>query len=162
VHTANLVSGTEAYAYPVDFIKEQRLTAVGVKLNRQTIVSIDVLYPDRAVAPAASGNPIYYFHHDREFHLYPAPSVSTTNGLVVWYVRNAAQLTGSVQIPEIPTIFHEDLVEYCLYRALQQDEQWVPAREQKNNYEARLMNTIYDSNVKQSESYPSVQLCVGD
>jgi hypothetical protein len=161
VYAVSTVVGTSAYAYPVDFIKEQVVKLDGYKLARLTLPSIDVLFPDREVENVR-GNPLYYYHWNRSINLYPTPGTAVTNGLTLWYIRNAAQLTGSAQTPEIPGIYHEDLVEYCLYRALQQDEQWVPAREKKMDYDKRLMETIYDSQNEGSQSYPAVQLCAGD
>jgi hypothetical protein len=161
VYPISTVVGTGAYPYPADFIKEQTVKLNGYKLSRLTLPSIDVLFPDREVENVR-GNPLYYYHWNRNINLYPIPDTAATNGLTIWYIRNAVQLTGSAQTPEIPSIFHEDLVEYCLWRALQQDEQTVAAREKKQDYDTRLMNTIYDSQNVDSYSYPAVQLCAGD
>lgn len=161
IQSINLVAGTDSYAYAVDFIKEQRIAVNGIKARRMTLPALDILFPDRS-ATITSGNPLYYYHHNRKFNLYPSPGATAAAGMLVWYIRNAVQLTASNQTPEIPVIFHEDLVRYCLWRALEQDEQWVPSRDMHTDYDNRLMNTIYDSNVKQSEAYPSVQLCPGD
>lgn len=160
-NTQNIVAGTDNYAYPADFIKEQRLTVNGIKLTRVTMQALDQLYPDRAVY-ALTGNPWYYFHWNRKFNLYPSPVSSATAGLVVWYIRYAAEVTVGADTPEIPRAFHEDLVRYCFYRALEQDEQWVPAQSIKQDYDARLLNTIYDSQVEQADEYPSVRLVAGD
>jgi hypothetical protein len=158
IHSANIVAGTDTYAYPTDFIKEQRLLVNGIKLHRLTLPSIDVLFPDRA-ADSYTGTSLYYFHHNRSFNLYPKPVSNITNGLVVWYIRNAAS---AAAIPEIPDIYHEDLVRYCLMRAWEQDENFGQAQVAKQEYDQRLLQTIADSNDESSESYPSVRLIAGD
>lgn len=157
-YTANIVAGTDQYAYPTDFIKEQRLTVGGLKLARLTMQSIDILYPDRAQTPA-SGNPLYYFHWARKLNLYPIPGYNITSGLVLWYIRYAAPL-GST--PEIPDLYHEDLVRYCLIRAHETDQEWAATQQAKAEYDSRLLQTIYDSQVDQAEEYPSVRLVAGD
>jgi hypothetical protein len=160
-YTANLVAGTDQYAYPADFIKEQRLMVNGIKMVRLTLSSIDMLFPDRLSAPMQSST-LYYFHWQRKFNLYPVPPASVTGGLVVWYVRYAATLTAPGNTPEIPTMFHEDLVRFCLWHAWEQDQEWGAAQQAKQDYDTRLLKTIYDSQVEESESYPAVQLCAGD
>jgi hypothetical protein len=161
LHTASIVAGTGGYPYPADFIKEVAVKVNGVKLARLTQPSIDVLFPDRD-EETIRGNSLYYFHWNRNVNLYPKPEISTANGLVMWYIRTAAQLTGSAQTPEIPAIFHEDLVEYCIWRALQQDEQWPAAREKKSEYDARLLQTVYDSKTLDANEYPAVRMIAGD
>lgn len=157
----NIVAGTDQYAYPADFIKEQRLLVNGIKLTRLTLQSIDVLFPDRASTPV-TGNSLYYYHYSRKFNLYPIPGSAITNGLVVWYIRSAVILTASGQTPEIPTAFHEDIVRFCLWKAFEQDQDWAGAGQFKSDYDLRLLKTIYDVQNEQSEEYPSVRLCAGD
>lgn len=161
VYSTNIVVGTDAYGYPPDFIKEQRVTVNGYKVKRTTKQGLDVLYADRAVSPV-NGTALFYFHYNRKFNLYPKPDVAITNGLVVWYIRNAAVLTAVGQTPEIPAIFHEDLVKFCMVKAYELDEQWSAADRKKQDYEAALMQTIYDSQNLQAESYPSVACLPGD
>ena len=161
VQSQSIVAGTEAYNYPTDFIKEQALKVDGIKLSRLTLPSIDMLYPDRA-ADTYRGSPLYYFHHNRQFKLYPLPATSGTNNLVVWYIRYATTLTAGGNTPEIPSIYHEDLVRFCLWHALEQDEQWTPAQAAKQDYETRLLTTIADSQVEYSDTYPSVRALPGD
>lgn len=157
----NLAVGTDSYPYPADFIKEQRVLVNGIKASRLTVSAIDILFPDRE-AIQAQGNPLYYFHHARNLVLYPVPSVAVTAGLVVWYIRTAAKIASSTQTPEIPEMYHEDLVRYCMIRAFEQDEEWSAAQQAKQEYDAHMLNTIYDSHTLQSESYPAVQLSPGD
>ena len=161
IQTQSVSVGVTAYNYPTDFIREQSVKIGGIKLCRLTLTSIDVLFPDRE-ADNFTGRPLYYFHWNRQINLYPKPDVNITNGLTLWYIRNATILTSSAQIPEIPSIFHEDLVEYCFYRALQFDENWTAAKEKKAEYDTRLLQTIYDSRNEVEESYPAVTLVPGD
>lgn len=160
-YSVSIVVGTDQYAYPTDFIKEQRVLVNGLKLTRLTLQSIDMLFPDRVSTPV-SGNALYYYHWQRKLNLYPIPGTAITNGLVMWYVRYATVLTASGQTPEIPSIFHEDLVRFCLWKAFEQDQDWGGASQFKADYESRILNTIYDSQVEDSEEYPSVRLCAGD
>lgn len=159
--TTNIVAGTDQYAYPADFIKEQRLLVNGIKLCRLTMQAIDVLFPDRLAAPI-QGNSLYYFHWQRKLNLYPIPGSAITNGLVMWYIRTAALLTAPGNTPEIPTIFHEDLVRFCLWHAWEQDQEWGAAAKAQQDYDTRLLKTIYDTQIEDSETYPAVQLVAGD
>lgn len=158
IYTTSVVAGTDVYPYPTDFIKEQRLLVNGIKLSRLTLPSIDVLFPDRG-ADSYTGSSLYYFHHNRSFNLYPKPGSNITNGLVVWYIRNATPVAVE---PEIPSVFHEDLVRYCLMRAWELDENFGQAQVAKQEYDQRLLNTIADSNDYSSNSYPAVRLIAGD
>lgn len=157
--TPTLTGGTPTYAYPADFIKERVVKVNGLKLCRLTLASIDVLYPDRDSSPA-SGNPLYYYHWGRALNFYPTPSSNMP--LTLMYVQYAALIAAGGDTPAIPDLFHEDIVRYCFWHALEQDEQWTAAQVAKQVYDERLMQTIYDCNVRESETYPSVQLCAGD
>lgn len=163
IQISSITGGSSSYPYPSDLIKERSVKVSGILLKRLTLSSIDVLFPDReSVTPVVTGSPLYYYSWSRTINLYPTPPSNISNGLNIWYVRNATLLTTTGQTPEIPDIFHEDLVRYCLWRAFEQDQDWAGAGQFKSDYDMRLLSTIYDSNVQQSEAYPSVQLCAGD
>lgn len=161
IQTINVANGTESYPYAADFIKDQKVMAQGVKLTRMTMQAIDVLYPDRAFM-ANTGNPLYYYHRNRAITLYPIPNYNLTGGLIVWYIRDAVDVTAVGNTPEVPLIFHEDLVRYCVIRAFELDQEWAAAQQAKQDYDMRLLNTIYDTHSNDSEAYPSVQLIAGD
>lgn len=151
--------GDNTLLRPVDFIRESWVKVNGVKLQRQTAQSIDILYPERS-ADTSRGQPLYYYHFSQSIHFYPTPDIAYD--ITMAYIRNAIELTASEQVPEIPYIFHGDLVQYCFYRALQNDEQWVPAREARDEYGKMVLQTMYDSKNLDAETYPSVRSIAGD
>jgi hypothetical protein len=161
IYTAGIIAGNLSFIYPQYFLKELTVKVAGIKLSRLTYQSFNVLYPDWE-ADQGRGNPLYYYHYQGSIWVWPRPAVDDVDGFQMYYIRYAPPLIDDNSSPMIPEVFHEDLVEYCLWRALQQDEQWVPAREKKAEYESRLLETIYDSKNLQAESYPAVRLCPGD
>lgn len=156
--TTNIVSGTSAYALPTDFLKEQFVTWTGYNLIRTTFNQINDYYPDRAAYTSPS-NPMMYYIRQGNLNLYPTPVTNATAGLVLYYVRGPATL---VATPDIPLPYHEDLVRFGLIRAYEHDENWTQAREARIEYNERLLETIYDSNVTRADSYPAVRLTPGD
>jgi hypothetical protein len=159
IWTGTTVAADSSLARPTNFIRELWIRLEGITLRRQTAQSINVLYPE-AESNTTTGKPLYYYHFSNAINFYPVPD--SAYGISMAYIRNAVKLTGSSQTPEIPEIYHEDLVQYCLWRALQQDEQWGAAQQARQDYDTRLLQTIYDAKTVDAETYPSVRSIAGD
>lgn len=75
----------------------------------------------------AVGIPQIYTVIGNSITLFPIPQESLTAALKIYYNRTPVDVTGTFDVPELPTLYHEPLIKYCLMQAYEMDEDWEAA-----------------------------------
>lgn len=154
-----VLTGTDEYDPPVDFMFPRRATLDGVLLQRTTVEEMD-MYQGNREADGMSGLPDRYYIRGLKFVLYPVPE--SDGDLVVLYVRQPTAVTAVGDVPEIPLYMHEDIVRYCLQRAKELNEDFDQADRIGADYEQRTNKAREESQSPHGDSYPAVRLLPGD
>lgn len=147
----------ESYSVPTEFIRIERVTYDGNRLQEITMEKLDELYPNRDSSDV-SGEPEYYYLWSRNIWLYPAPS--SAKSLAIYYIKIPNELSADEEDPEIPVTFHNAIVRYCLAQAKELNEEYKEAQNIKAELDVEL--TLGDDEQNAQATYPSVRLAPGD
>lgn len=154
--TINVVTGTESYALPIDFIEIQRVTYLGAKLRKTTWQEIDLFDPDKDM-PGGGGVPTHYHREGILIYLYPVPSASATGALKVYYSKTPVVLAGDADLPEIPLSMHEDLVLRVVGKGHEQVEDFQASLSKMTEYEKAITLSQEQAQEGTDESYPHIR-----
>lgn len=157
----SMVASTDSYALPADFLKLERTTLDGYKLQIITLEELDKYSPDRA-SENPVGVPIKCYIWGSKIYLYPAPQAAGVNNLVLWYIRTPVALANDADIPEIPVQYHELIVRYCLMRAKEVNDDMDGALRIRQEYDNWVGIAASEIQFPRSDTYPSVRSLPGD
>jgi Family of unknown function (DUF6682) len=87
--------------------------------------------------------------------VYPAPETSRTNGFKVNYDESGAVLNNFADILDIPAYYFTYLLEYCLMKAYELDEDWEVA-DRKAQYIQSTLSLLANHEVMGADFYPSI------
>lgn len=97
-----------------------------------------------------------------QLKLYPLPQTSQTNGLKIYYNRIPINVSISTDSPDLPILYHEPLVKYCLQQAYEMDEDFNSAQAKA----AQLSNDISllrgRDDWKKQDTYPTITVLAED
>lgn len=72
------------------------------------------------------GQPAIYTVYDNKIKLFPIPDSAKAAGLKILYSTYLAEITADVAI-ELPRLYFNIIVDYCLQKAYEMDEDWIAA-----------------------------------
>ena len=152
--TGSTSASTQSYAYPTNAVAIKRVTVNGKKLKRITFREDDaVTLSNQNIT--TTGWPIYYADFNSTIYMRPIPDATYTIG---WYTYNLPTLPSSTGTLDVPTIFHFDLVDYCLFRMFGMDKDPVNVQYYKTEWEKHVMDAIaYTARKKRTDSLRTVQ-----
>jgi hypothetical protein len=124
---SNLVGNQQEYDLPVDnliFRGMHLRTNTGNWLRLQGLTWVDFNEKlDGAIEDTSrSGDPAFYTLYGSKIIIYPIPAVTRTNALKIFYSRAPIDVTTGLDIPELPVLYHDAIVKYCLQQAYEMDE----------------------------------------
>jgi hypothetical protein len=166
--TANLVAGTNSYALPADLLTLQGVqlkgSSTGVFYDLQFLSpeGVDQMYPNWQ-DPTDTGTPIYFFRGDAgQVVLIPTPATSVAGAIQYTYSRYTVDLVAIGNALDVPEYYHQTILEYCLMKAYEMDENWE-AEDRKANY---VQSTIDFNNSRDAwfgrETYPVITTTAED
>lgn len=75
-----------------------------------------------------NGTPqVFSRNADNTFVIHPAPDVSRNEAILVRYAKYASDVTSSLDEIPIPAYYHMYVLDYCLMKAYEMDEDWEAA-----------------------------------
>jgi hypothetical protein len=128
--TLTLVSGTQEYALPNDFISTNRVLHNNVKLAQTSLDQLDTETVGWLASTGATPQKYYLYKTTSTLiGLVPKPSSPTVTSLIVYYIKQPIEITATSDTPgngwSSLTPYHSALVYYITYRAfrvLEEDE----------------------------------------
>lgn len=129
------VSGTQSYAYPTNAEAIKRITYNGQKLQKITFREDDSLTLNNATS-TLSGTPAFYYEWNKRVYLRPIPDTSSLN--IIMYTYNSPTVPIASGTPEIPDIFHMDLLDPVNMEMAAKDQNWVA----HDKFRARWLESI--------------------
>jgi hypothetical protein len=128
-------NGTSSYALPSDF---SRLYDVELVQTDGYVVSLgpEVMARYETNNTAATGQPQLYAIQGSNLELWPVPDGPFTVRLR--YFRNPAELTNSIDVPEIPATYHHLLVSYALWHCYERENDYNSAQYHKARFDEDL------------------------
>jgi len=157
--TASSVAQQQAYSLPVGILRLHSVRYNGLALESRTLEQMDELIGtmDQTVAQGyPTGTPQYYYVWAGQINLYPAPDSPITNGLTIYYTREPVQVAALSDTPELPDQYHNRIVEYCLARAYELDENLFAANMAEQKFATGVAALKQDESEKVQEFYPFI------
>jgi len=140
IGTTNLVSGQGDYSLATSMLKILKVEMLDSNGDLTTLQPIDITDQSEPLESiGTSGTPKYYDKHATSVILYPTPNYNSTNGLKVYYQRDASYFvsTDTTKKAGIPSIFHE-------YIALKMAEPYIRDKSKDNYVSIRNEITKYE------------------
>lgn len=145
------------FALPADFLKIKRVTYRNNPLLETSLDKLDqvrVNITDQAL-------PQYYYKFGNDLFLWPVPSQNFSGTppndfLKLYYTVVPETILGFTDELQIPVFMHEDLVQFCLIRAHERNENWQAANTLAGSLETRLAEDEQNSR-HPYETYPVIR-----
>jgi hypothetical protein len=116
--------------------------------------SFDELFPDWN-AGTARGTPRFYTSADAgNFKVYPAPSATDGVAFIVLYNSFFAEYEDLNAVMDISPRYFQYLLEYCLMKAYEMDENWEAADRKAAFIQSTLNSLSSDDNNMNQQKYP--------
>jgi len=161
--TTNLVASQQDYTLPIDLLI---LTLISCKVTGESsytplrhfsFTDFNVKIDGWDEATGSIARPELYTIYENEIKLFPIPDSSVTSGLKIYYKRIPTDVTLTTETPELPTLYHEALVKYCLAQAYEMDEDFSASTQKLNEMNTDLVNLRGRDDWKVQDSYPVVR-----
>jgi hypothetical protein len=108
------------------------------------------------------GYPTLYTIYAGIVKLFPLPETSQTNGLKIYYNRAPVDVVTSGDSLDIPLMYHEALVKYCLQQAYEMDEDFEAAQAKASQMDADISLLRGRDDWKKQDTYPMITVNAED
>lgn len=153
------------YPLPVDLLKFNSVFWDGKLLAKTTQAELNFIFSTNSDDGSATGTPIRFYVKERYLYPYPVPDVSDSEVhgyLSVYYVRRPVPLVVSNDEPELPQEMHEEIVQFCLAKCYELDENFQQAAIKKQEFKDSLNEDFDAVKWPHNDEYPSVQTLGND
>jgi len=162
VSTANTVVGQQAYALPTDCLILQSISYKSntdlsyFKLKGFTLNEFNEYIDGWDGTTYQQGLPNCYTIFAGNIDLFPIPDTSMTSGLKIYYTRKPVDIVNPSDTPDLPELYHEALVKFCLLRAYALDSDYYAQQLTSGELDSDIMTLRGRESWKQEETYPTI------
>lgn len=162
------IANQQSYTLPADLLilkgvhyKQQSQTQF-FKLKGYELATFNELLDGWDGSTDGYGYPTVYTVIGNTFRLWPVPTVAVANSLKVYYNRTPIPVVTTLDTPELPVLYHEPIIKYCMLQAYKMDEDWDAAGNQVQDLD-RDINTLRGRQDWQTQgTYPTITTLVED
>jgi len=159
---ANAVANQQDYVLPANLLilktikyKETPTGNSYVKLQGCNFVEFNE-YVDGWDGATDRGDPVSYTVFAGNYSVFPIPSAALTAGFKLYYNRIPTDVINDGDTPELPTLYHEAIVKYCLAQAFEIDEDWDGANLKLAQMEDDVKTLRGRVDWKTQDTYPTI------
>ena len=155
--TANTIvpSGEYTFVLPPNLFTLHNIKADGITLRMLSQQEADsYIVNNDDSSQAAQGTPTHFWQWGNTIHLYPLPSRDCT--VTVYYTRAPQEVNAITDTPEVPLIYHNRLVEYCMTQAYELDDNMYGYQVKKAEFENNTQKTKDNQEWTDREFYPMI------
>ena len=121
--TYDTVTGSNDYLLPDDFIRAARVEYLGEMIQQTTLSDLDIYAANDPVHVNGDAKPWWYIWGN-VMHLYPNPNKDQSAAVLLYYTKLAPQVTNELDSLGIPLQMHEDVINYCMMKARELNEDY--------------------------------------
>jgi hypothetical protein len=103
-----------------------------------------------------NGTPEVFMVYGGTITLFPTPNQNITDGLRIYYSRHPASVGNLADSLTVPDRYHNSVVEYCLQRAYEMDENFDAAAYKKGEFSAQVQKLKDQEKWTSTEYYPKI------
>lgn len=165
--TTTTVVGQQTYDLPVDLLK---LTSISYRISTTTPYyrlkgySLAVFNEriDGWDGTTETGNPNCYTISENKIILFPIPSAAVISGLKIYYCRKPVAVVLTTDTPELPELYHDTIIKFCLQQAYEVDEDWDAVGNKAQEFDVELKLLRGKDDWKVQEHYPVITVLSDD
>jgi len=152
--------GIEIYTVPADSFAIRSVYYNQRKLDFYTRQEYDAYINANDPTESASGTPILYTRHVNDLLLYPVPN--EVQNIKIWYFQRPTPVALTTDTLPFSEEYHNRIVEYCLMKAYQTDEDWDSASQMQNQFDDGVTRLKQLEDADDQEFYPSITVLPED
>lgn len=167
--TTNSVEGQQAYGFPANLLVLRSIHYKRVdgdqgfyKLQGMSYTEFDEHIDGWDGTTYNPGYPMVYTTYADQILLFPVPVSSETDNIKIIYSRQPTELTSDVDEIDLPVAYHNTVVDYCLTKAYQLDEDWNAAGYLAQEYTSSVNLNKERENWGNQEVYPRITVDIED
>ena len=166
--TAASVTGQMEYAIPTDLLLLKGISYKGpgyasyVRLKGYSKNEFDDYIDGWDGNTTIGGTPSCYMIFAGKINLFPVPSASLPTAIKIYYNRKPTDVVVNTDTPEIPVLYHETLVKYCLAMAYELDEDLEAVSAKGNQIDADLKLLRGRDDWRDQATYPVITVLPED
>jgi hypothetical protein len=165
---ANAVANQQTYGLPADLLvlRGLRYRENGgtqyFKLQGYDLAKFNEQIDGWDGSTEGPGVPLLYTVIGSNFSVWPLPTEASASGFKITYHRTPVEVATTVDEPELPILYHELLINYCLQQAYELDEDWEAAGNKVSQVDrdANLLRGREDWKIQ--ETYPVINVLYED
>jgi len=109
-----------------------------------------------------TGTPTVYTIFASKLILFPTPDIASTNGIKIFFTRKPTDRTADGDTLDVPELYHESIVNYCLRQAYEMDEDWQASNIKASEIKDDLTILRDRDDWSKREFYPSISVLPED
>lgn len=154
--TLPTVIGTSTYTFPS--IKIQQIESLhydNVRLENLAFAEAERYIISQDPNQEESGTPVIWYEWDGELTVWPKPDA--VKNLTLYYTAYPEALTGGTsELLSVPDKFYNAVVDFCLMKAYEMDEDMQASQMAEQRFRAALENQMEDERQAQHMTYPVI------
>lgn len=169
ISTTDAVAEQQDYAFPSDLLVLRGIHYKRVdgdpsfyKLKGMSYQEFDEYIDGWDGTAYGPSHPIVYTTYANTISLFPIPVSSGTDNLKITYSRQPVDLESDTDEIDLPLPYHNSVVDYCLSRAYELDEDWNAANMMKGKYDTGVALNKERENWGNHEAYPRMTVLLED
>lgn len=169
VGLTNSVAGQQEYSFPQDLLV---LRSIAYKMSASdpsyhrlrgmSYAEFDEFIDGWDGKAYGDSFPVVYTTYANKFILFPAPVSSETDNIKIIYSRMPQDLSDDGDEIDLPTPYHNAVVDYCLSKAYELDEDWNAATMKTTQFEASIRANRERESWGNHEFYPHITTTLED
>lgn len=168
IATTDAVEGQQDYAKPSDMLILHGLTYKSksalsyYKLEGRSLQEFDQQVDGWDGTLYGPADPIMYCEFADTLKLFPIPDVNVTAAIKLYYARYPIDLSVDSDIIDLPVTYHSSVVDYCLQRAYELDEDLQSATLKSGQFIAAVNEQKNREKWNNQEFYPTITVMSDD
>ena len=110
----------------------------------------------------APGTPVAWTETSGNLRLWPVPDANVTNALKIYYQRKPIDVDDVNDSIDLPLLYHDGVVKYCLQQAYKMDEDLDAASAEAASLDADLQLLRGRQDWKKQDTYPTITVLYED
>lgn len=167
--TTNSVANQQSYTFPADLLvlrgihyKRMDGDPAFYKLRGMSYTEFDEYIDGWEGTAYGPSHPVVYTTYANSISLFPIPVNSATGNIKIIYSREPVDLANDSDVIDLPVPYHNAIVDYCLARAYELDEDWGAANNMSAQYDTSVRLNKERENWGNHEAYPRITVNLED
>lgn len=168
VATAAAVAGQQDYTLPADCLILQSISykapgeASYLKLKYLSLSEFNEYIDGWDGTAYGSSTPVVYMVFGNIISFFPKPDQDSADAIKLYYNRTPVDVALPGDTPDIPVLYHEVLVKFCLSQAYEMDEDFEAAAMKGNQIQGDMTILRGRENWKSQDTYSTITVLPED